>query len=130
MAVRAGKWLSVGALLLSGIGLLTSGLGIPSALAQNKGKTETLSGTVTDTMCGMKHIIHNLKKCPVNCVKTMGAKYALVTGDRTYTLEGKEGEVEKLSGERAQVTGTVQGSTIQVKSVAAAKRYDEAPHMD
>lgn len=130
MANRAGKWLSVGALLLSGIGLLTSGLGIPSALAQNKGKAETLSGTVTDTMCGMKHIINNPQKCPVNCVKTMGAKYALVTGDRTYTLEGKEAEVERLSGARAQVTGTVQGSTIQVKSIAAAKRYAEAPDMD
>ena len=72
-----------------------------------------------DKMCGTKAMGADAKKCATDCVKSMGSKYALVVGDKVYTLEGKEAEVEKLAGGKAKVTGTVQGTTVKVSSVAA-----------
>jgi hypothetical protein len=46
-----------------------------------------------------------------------GSSYALLVGDKVYTLKGHEAEVDKLAGEKATITGTVSGTTIQVASV-------------
>jgi hypothetical protein len=97
--------------------------------APPKTKLSSLTGFVGDTTCGITHISGGAKKCTVRCVKNMGSKYALVIGQKIYTLEGKEAELEKLAGERAKVTGTLQGSTMKVASVASAK-FEEAPDMD
>ena len=113
------KWESAAALLCA---LLLAGwmsVSAPPALGQ--GKTETLTGTVSDSMCGMKHSGSAPKKCMEECIKNMGMKYSLVVGDKVYTLEGKEEEIGKLSGDKITVTGTVQGTTIKVATVAAAK---------
>jgi hypothetical protein len=54
-----------------------------------------------------------------------GAKYALVVGDKIYTLSTSDqaslAELNKLAWEQATVTGTANGDTISVKSVVAAK---------
>jgi hypothetical protein len=55
------------------------------------------------------------------CVKK-GTKYALVVGEKVYTLDGHEAELDKLAGERATVKGTVIGEMVMVESVAAAKK--------
>jgi len=54
-----------------------------------------------------------------------GSSYALVVGDKVYTLKTDDkkalAELDKLAGENAKVTGTAEGDTIDVSKVAAAK---------
>ncbi len=63
---------------------------------------------------------------PVDCVRACvqkGAKYALVVGDKVYTLSTSDqaalDTLNKLAWEQAKVTGTASGDTISVKSVSA-----------
>jgi hypothetical protein len=100
---------------------LLAGLGAVPALAA--GKSQTLTGEVSDTMCGAKHQMPgNPAECTRACIKH-GAKYALVVGDKVYTLETSDkaalGKLNDLAGEKAKVTGKVDGNTVNVKSVAA-----------
>jgi hypothetical protein len=88
--------------------------------------TQIFTGKVSDAMCGAKHSEGNL--APAACVRACvqkGANYALVVGDKVYTLETKDqaalDELNKLAWEQAEVTGTASGDTISVKSVTAAK---------
>ena len=153
MASRITAGRSAGVLLIAGL-LAPSRIPVtPSAFAQSKAKTQTVTGFIGDTTCGMMHSLRPGKKCTEGedqgesstcvtremtsaakrctllCVKQMGAKYALVVGKTVYTLEGKEAELEKLAGERAKVTGVIQGTTLRVSSVASGK-FTEAPDMD
>jgi hypothetical protein len=88
------------------------------------GKTETLTGQVGDAMCGAKHEMQgSAAECTHGCIQH-GSKYALIVGDKVYTLEAdkkQQDELSKLAGEKAKVTGSVDGTTIQVASVAAGK---------
>ena len=96
------------------IGLLTGGL----AFAQ----TTTLKGVVSDQMCGAKHMMEGASaaKCTRECVK-MGSPYALVVGDKVYTLKGHPKELDALAGGPAVITGTVSGMNVDVASVAPGK---------
>ena len=120
MVNRTAKWNSVAALLVAGAVVLAGWLANPAALAQGQGKTETLTGTIGDTMCGAKSMGADSKQCAMDCVKKMNGKYALIVGEKVYTLDGKEADVEKLAGRKAKVTGIVQGTTIKVTAAAAA----------
>lgn len=89
----------------------------PVALAQ----TTTLKGTVSDQMCGAKHMMDGgAAKCTRECVK-QGSPYALVVGNKVYTLKGHSAELDKLAGQTAIVQGTVSGTTVNVSSVAPGK---------
>lgn len=87
-----------------------------------KGKQGTITGVISDAACGRKHNMMAGKPdadCTRECVK-MGSKYALIAGKKVYTLEGGDAEaLSKLAGSKAEVSGTVDGDTIQVSSVAA-----------
>jgi len=52
-----------------------------------------------------------------------GSKYALVVGDKVYTLETSDqaalDKLNELAGAKAKVTGELDGDTMTVKSVAA-----------
>ncbi|OFV95130.1 MAG: hypothetical protein A3F68_10690 [Acidobacteria bacterium RIFCSPLOWO2_12_FULL_54_10] len=87
-------------------------------IANYAAQVQTLEGTVTDASCGMKHKMADAKACTLACAKNGG--YALVVGDKVYKLEGKEADIAKLAGEKAKVTGTVDGMTVKVSSIAAA----------
>lgn len=81
----------------------------------------TLTGVVSDQMCGAKHMMAgDAAKCTRECVKT-GSPYALVVGDKVYTLKGHSSELDALAGQSVVVKGAVSGTTIDVASVAAAK---------
>jgi hypothetical protein len=87
------------------------------ALAQST----TLKGTVSDQMCGAKHMMAGgAAKCTRECVKE-GSPYALVVGSKVYTLKGHSAELNKLAGETAIVKGKVSGTTVDVTSVTAGK---------
>jgi len=101
--------------------LMLIGLAAVPALAA--GKSETLTGEVSDAMCGAKHEMQGkAAECTRVCMKH-GSKYALVVGDKVYTLETSDkaalDKLNDLAGAKAKVTGEVDGTTIAVKSVAA-----------
>lgn len=92
-----------------------------TAVAQGMDKGTTLTGTVTDLACGIKHKMPgSAAQCTNGCVK-MGSNYALVVGSKVYTLWVKgaaAGEtLADLAGGQAKVTGKVDGNTIFVNSV-------------
>ncbi len=85
------------------------------------GQPTTLKGIVTDQMCGAKHMMEGgAAKCVRACVKE-GSAYALVVGDKVYTLKGHSPELYNLAGQNVVVKGTVAGSTVDVSSVAAGQ---------
>jgi hypothetical protein len=103
--------------------ILTLSLSVPAAFAADKAQSDTLTGVVSDAMCGAKHMMEGgAAACTRECVKK-GSKYALVVGDKVYTLEAgdqaSKDALDKLAGEKAKVTGTVKGDTIEVRAVSA-----------
>ncbi len=99
---------------------MLAGLAAVPALAG--GKSQTLTGEVSDAMCGVKHEMPSKADCTRVCMKH-GSKYALVVGDKVYALETSDkaalDKLNDLAGTKAKVTGEVDGTTIAVKSVAA-----------
>ena len=87
-------------------------------------KEQTFTGEVSDSMCGAKHMMENKADCTRTCVNK-GSNYALVVGDKVYTLQTSNkaalDQLNTLAGEQAQVTGTANGDTIAVSKVAAPK---------
>ncbi|HKM48719.1 MAG TPA: hypothetical protein VJX69_14095 [Terriglobales bacterium] len=99
---------------------MVAGLAVPALAA---GKSQTLTGEVSDAMCGAKH---EMPGKPADCTRACmqhGSKYALVVGDKVYILETSDkaalDKLNDLAGAKAKVTGEVDGTTITVKSVAA-----------
>ena len=84
----------------------------------------TLTGKVGDAMCGMKHMVDNDAACTRGCVKK-GSDYALIVKDQVYTLKASKDDLEAtldgLAGQQATVKGEVNGKTIHVASIVAAK---------
>ena len=93
-------------------------LGASFALGQT---AQTLTGTVSDTMCGKKHAMNGMSaaQCTRACVK-QGADYALVVGDKVYTIKGDKSAIDKFAGEDVVVKGEVSGSTVTLESIKAA----------
>jgi hypothetical protein len=104
------------------VALLTAGLAVIPAFAAD---TQTFTGKVSDSMCGAKH---KEGIPPADCVRACvkhGAHYALVVGDKVYTLDTdnqtEKNELNKLAWENATVKGTANGDTIAVTSVSPAR---------
>lgn len=98
------------------MGAMVTALLFAGLAAAQPPKAKSWSGVVTDSMCGAKHMMSNAADCTRACVK-QGSSYALLVGDKVYTLKGHEAEVDKLAGQKATVTGSMSGTTIQVASV-------------
>lgn len=97
---------------------------LAAAAFMGAAKSQTYVGEVSDAMCGTKHMMDNKAECTRACVQK-GSNYALVVGDKVYTLQTSNkaalDELNTLAGEKAKVTGTANGDTIEVSKVAAAK---------
>jgi len=97
--------------------LMVVSLSISSAFAAGK----TYTGTVSDAMCGAKHM-GPAAECTRGCV-SKGSKFALVVGDKVYTLETSDkaalATLDKQAGAKVTVTGTEKDNTITVSSVKA-----------
>lgn len=87
------------------------------------GKETTLTGQVSDTMCGADHMMpgKSAAECTRECVKG-GSDYALVVGKKVYTLKGDKSELDKYAGEKVTVKGTVSGDTVTAQSVTPATK--------
>jgi hypothetical protein len=84
----------------------------------------TLTGTVSDAMCGAQHMTGSPEECTRTCVGR-GSKYMLVIGDKVYALNTTDKAIlavlDKQAGKNATVTGTVNGVGVDVSSAVAAK---------
>ena len=82
---------------------------------------EKFTGTLTDSMCGKKHATPTAAsmKCTKECLKG-GADYALVSGDKVYTLKGDKAELDKFAGVAVTIEGQSDGKVITVKSIKSA----------
>jgi len=81
----------------------------------------TFRGMVTDSSCMGRHVRYP-GKSPAECAKMCargGSSYALVDGDRRYTLSGSDLALDKIAGQRAAVVGTLEGTIIRVSSAGA-----------
>ncbi len=85
---------------------------------------QTLTGTVTDTMCGKKHMsgAKSDADCTRECMKSKGAwTYGLVVGDKVYSLSGDAKKLDAFAGQQVKVTGEVTGSKIAVQTIVPAR---------
>ena len=109
----------------SGFACLSLLLVIGMTLSAFAAGGKTFTGTVSDSMCGAKHAMPgDDAACTRSCV-SKGSKYALVVGDKVYTLETSDkaalATLDKQAGAKATVTGTEKDNTITVTSAMAAK---------
>ena len=86
-------------------------------------KEKTFVGSISDDMCGLKHMMpgESDKDCTLECVKS-GSKFVLADAahQKVYKLSDQE-KPREFAGRKVKVTGTLQGDTIQVSSIAAAQ---------
>jgi hypothetical protein len=85
---------------------------------------QTLTGIVTDDMCGKKHTMMSGKpdaECIRACVKA-GSKYALLVGGKIYELKGDAKQIDPYAGKKVKVAGDVSGTTITLASIAEAAK--------
>ena len=88
---------------------------------QPSSNERTYMGMVTCSHCGAKHNAA-LGQSATRCVRTCvhgGARFALVDDDATYLLDGDLNALRELAGQRARVTGALNGNTITISSMAA-----------
>jgi hypothetical protein len=98
--------------------VLSTGVAFVPGVAADS--VQPFTGKVSDAMSGAKHTEGSI--APAACVRACvqkGAKYALVVGDKVYTLRTSDqaalDEHNKLAWEQARVTGTASGDTIPVE---------------
>jgi hypothetical protein len=88
-------------------------------------KAESFTGLVSDAMCGKKHMMEGDPAACLRACVQKGSKYALVVGDKVYTLDTEDkstlATLDKLANKNATVKGQANGDEIQVSSVSAAK---------
>jgi hypothetical protein len=113
--IRTQRWLKSIAILIASSALLFN---LP-ALAAAK---QTFTGEVGDAMCGKQHMEGSPAECTRACV-SKGSKYALIVGEKVYILDTADktalSMLDQQAGKNAAVTGTLDGDTIHVSSVAA-----------
>jgi hypothetical protein len=102
----------------TGMALITLVLAAFPAIAAE----QTVKRVVSDSMCGRKHMMPGKTDavCTRECIKA-NSKYALVTADKIYTRQAPPAELDKLAGKQVQVTGDVEGTSLKVTKITAAK---------
>ena len=92
------------------------------ALASPKGVSKTFVGNISDSMCGVKHMMAGGDKaCTLECVKG-GSKFVLAdpaTG-KVYELADQKKPAE-FAGQKVKVTGALKGNVITETSIEAAQ---------
>jgi hypothetical protein len=87
------------------------------------GLAETLSGTVGDSMCGAKHEAASASDiaCIKKCVKG-GASPIIISDGKVYQISAdSQAKVASMLGQKVTVNGKLDGDTIDIASVKAAK---------
>jgi hypothetical protein len=96
--------------------LFVASLGSFAAMA------EELTGYVSDAMCGAKHheVSEANTKCVNGCIKKGDA--VLVVGDKVMKVDAdSQAKVKAFAGQNVTVMGSLEGDTVKVNSIEAAK---------
>jgi len=104
------------------IGVLSFGLPIWAA-------KQTLTGEISDSMCGASHagmgdMGKKPKDCTTGCVKS-GAKYVFVSDGKVYAIQNQNFKtLAANAGAKVQVTGDMdkEGKNITVTKIAPAAK--------
>jgi len=96
--------------------ILAAAMILVAGLALAAGQEGTWTGVITDTHCGYK--ANHTAACVNTCVMDKGAKYALANPDngKLYIIQPQD-KAAPLANEKVKVTGTLDGDTIQVKTI-------------
>ena len=92
------------------------------APAKGSDKPKTFVGSISDSMCGLKHMMPGGdKECTLKCVSG-GNKFVLADTQhkKVYELSDQE-RPKEFAGQKVKVTGTLSGDTISVSSIEAAQ---------
>jgi hypothetical protein len=118
---QAGTYVA-GLFLVIWLGLSLGWAGEKKADDKKDSGKQTLTGVVSDAMCGAKHMMPGDPAACLRACVSKGSKYALVVGDKVYTLDSGDKAVleklDKLAAQKAKVTGTLNGDDMQVTSVS------------
>ena len=100
---------------------LVSLLALTAVIVQAQ-SSQKITGTITDSMCGKKHMMQGVSaaQCTRECVKE-GSAFALISGDKVYTLKGDKAQFDKFAGANVVIEGETSGTTVTVKSIKAAQ---------
>ena len=103
-------------LLCSAAILFAAGFGV-AAQKKASGKTVSRTGWITDSRCGAKGASASHLECLKKCIAA-GEKYVLYDpyNKRIYQLEPQSAAAEHPA-QRVRVTGTLEGTTIHVRSM-------------
>ena len=100
--------------------VVAASLGIaPAAL-----RAETLKGTITDSMCSVKHSADkhgdksaDHRNCVEKCINN-GGEYVLVSGEKKLKIANQDFEDLKVhAAHEVVVTGDVKGDTITISKI-------------
>lgn len=111
------------AALVFAVGQVMAQTSMANRPANPAGTEKTLTGVVSDSMCGKTHMAKNKSaaECTRLCVQ-QGQKDALVVRQKVYVLQGHENDLNKLAGQHVTVKGSVSGDTLTVSSVAGQQK--------
>lgn len=109
-----------GVVLVTAAALLTG-----QTKSKSKSVTRTITGMITDSMCGTGDHSHmrmgeNDRDCTIACVHAHGSDYVLSDGRMVWVL-AKQEQGEQFAGQKVTVVGKVTGEMIEVESIKAVK---------
>ena len=117
--------------VVSVLALASLRLVLPSPARAAEGDAKSFKGEIMDDMCAqagshaemqkqMKNMGNDSKTCTVECVK-LGGKYVLydAASKKSYQLDPQD-KAQDFAGQKVKVTGTSEGGTIHIKSIAPA----------
>lgn len=92
-------------------------LALSAAAFAGMGKSATVKGWVSDSVCGAKGANASAEACTKKCLEK-GAKIVIVTdGDQKVLMVDNPDALKDHAGHHVAVTGTVSGDSIHVDSV-------------
>jgi len=91
---------------------------LTAPMKMGRASANSFIGLVSDSTCGPRHKLpdKSAEECTRTCQRA-GASFALVAGEKVYKLKGDSNDVAVLAGQKAKVTGTLQGDTITVSAI-------------
>ncbi len=96
--------------------------GLSFAAPKSPKQEKAFTGEISDSMCGLKHMMEGgAKACTLKCVEG-GSKFVLADAahNKVYQLSDQN-KPKEFAGQKVKVTGTLKGDVIQVSSIEAAQ---------
>ena len=102
--------------------LLLAAASVVSFVGDEKKAQTTVTGYITDSHCKGEGAKDGHHDCAVKCAKEKGAKLGVwdTASAKFYALDDQK-KAEEFAGATVTVTGTVEGDTLKIASIAKAE---------